>query len=135
MGAIGRGAREKADAKAAKLRLLQRRELRRCLPAIIADVAALIPKESALALAQEASSLPSLVRAIADALEGATGLESDYRVAVLGTLSDLALMHAKSAPKSELAAMPLGTPSEILHWFAVYLEETLEKRDLRLGGG
>lgn len=113
---------------------MQRRELRRFLPDIIADVAALLPKDAALGLAKAASSLPALVRSIASALEDASGTESDYHIAVLGTLSDLALMHARTAPRSSLAAMPLGTPTEILLWFAFYLEETLEKRDLRLEG-
>lgn len=122
----------KADTKTQKLRLLQRRELRRSLPHLLADVAALLPKAEAIALTHAASLVPELFRAIASALEGETGLESDYRVAVLGTISDLALMHARAAQKSPLATMPLGSPAEILLWFAAYLEDTLEKRDLRL---
>jgi hypothetical protein len=124
----------KADSKAQKLRLLQRRELRRSLPHLLVDVAALLPKADAVAHTQAAASVPGLVRSIASALSDASGLESEYRVAVLGTLSDLAVMHARASPKSPLAAMPLESPAEILSWFAVYLEETLEKRDLRLEG-
>ena len=124
------------DAKAAKVRaaqrLSERRELRNCLPEILADVAALVGKEAATRATLEASSVPGLVRALAGLLEGAEGTESKYRVDVLGTLSDLALMQHKSQPKSALSALPLDTPADIVRWFASYLEVTLEKRDLRL---
>ena len=76
--------------------------------------------------------MPGLVRALAALLEGALGTESKYRVDVLGTLSDLALMQHKSQPRSVLSALPLETPSDIVRWFASYLEVTLEKADLHL---
>ncbi len=79
--------------------------------------------------------MPGLVRALATLLKGAEGTESKYRVDVLGTLSDLALMQHKSQPKSALSALPLDTPADIVRWFASYLEVTLEKRDLRLVDG
>ena len=123
-------------AKAAKARVTQRlterRELRKCLPEILADVAALVGREAATQATLEASSVLGLMRALAAQLEGADGTESKYRVDVLGTLSDLALMHHKSQPKSALSALPLETPVDIVRWFASYLEVTLEKADLRL---
>jgi hypothetical protein len=127
------------EVKAAKARVTQRlaerRELRKCLPEILADVAALVGKEAATQTTLEASSVPGLVRALAAQLEGADGTESKYRVDVLGTLSDLALMQHKSQPKSTLSALPLDTPADIVRWFASYLEVTLEKRDLLLVDG
>ena len=125
--------KEAKTAKArVKQRLAERRELRKCLPEILADVAALVGKEAATQATLEASSVPGLVRDLATLLEGAEGTESKYRVDVLGTLSDLALMQHKSQPRSVLSALPLETPSDIVRWFASYLEVTLEKADLRL---
>ena len=126
------------EAKTAKARVTQRlaerRELRKCLPEILADVAALVGREAATQATLEASSVLGLMRALAALLEGAQGTESKYRVDVLGTLSDLALMQHKIHPKSALSALPMETPADIVRWFAAYLEVTLEKADLRLTG-
>jgi len=122
----------KADKARIKRRLAERRELRKCLPEILADVAALVGRQTAMQATLKASSVPGLVRALAALLEGAEGTESKCRVDVLGTLSDLALMHYKSQPRSALSALPLETPADIVRWFAAYLEVTLEKADLRL---
>ena len=74
------------EAKAAKARtaqrLAERRELRKCLPEILADVAAVVGKGAATQATLEASSMPGLVRALATLLEGADGTESKYRVTV-----------------------------------------------------
>jgi len=126
------------EVKAAKARVTQRlaerRELRKCLPEILADVAALVGREAATQATLEASSVPGLVRALAALLEGEEGTESQYCVDVLGTLSDLALMQHKIHPKSTLSSLPVETPADIVRWFAAYLEVTLEKADLRLVG-
>jgi|GEM_PF-2720990 len=106
--------------------------MKKRLPEIIAELAALIPREKALSRTVEARTVNGLVRAFALELEGKECTESTYEVTILGTLSDLALMHMREFPRSPLGVLPLDTPSEILRWFAAYLEERLDKPDLRL---
>ena len=115
-----------------KQRLVEKRELRKRLPEIIAELSALLPRETALARTLEARTLNGLVRAFARELEGKECTESNYEVTILGTLSDLAQKHARRSSRSSLRTPPLETPSHILSWFAAYLEELLDKPDLRI---
>lgn len=112
--------------------LEEKRKLRDCLPEIVAELAALLPKETALARTREARTVNGLVRAFAKELEGQDGLNTHYAATILGTISDLSLMHDREHPRHPLRALPFETPSDIVRWFAAYLEEKLDKPDLRL---
>ncbi len=112
--------------------LEEKRKLRACLPEIVAELAALLSKETALARTREARTVNGLVRAFATELEGQDGLGTDYAATILGTISDLSLMHDREYPRHPLRALPFETPSDIVKWFAAYLEEKLDKPDLRL---
>jgi hypothetical protein len=115
-----------------KRHLAEKRELKKRLPEIVAELGALLPRETAISRAKDARTVNGLVRAFALDLEGRECTESRYEVTILGTLSDLALMHVRESPRSQLRALPLETPSDILRWFAAYLEDRLDKPDLRL---
>jgi hypothetical protein len=54
--------------------LEEKRKLRACLPEIVAELAALLSKETALARTREARTVNGLVRAFAKELEGQDGL-------------------------------------------------------------
>jgi hypothetical protein len=112
--------------------LEEKRKLRACLPEIVAELAALLSKETALARTREARTVNGLVRAFAKELEGQDGLGTNYAATILGTISDLSLMHDREYPRHPLRALPFETPSDIVRWFAAYLEEKLDKPDLRL---
>jgi len=95
---------------------------------VIGDVSSLVPKEKSLAIVAASTTLGEIVRGIAVALEGNDGTEHRGSITVLGALSDLA--QSGMTPKEK--ALPFDTPSEILRWFALYLERTLSKPDLRI---
>lgn len=89
----------------------------------------LVPREVSLPLAAASTTVGEFVRGIAQALEGEEGTEHRGSVEVLGALSDLARM--RMLPTEHV--LPLDTPSDILRWFAAYLERTLDKPSLQMG--
>jgi hypothetical protein len=119
---------QKKNAAARRLAADERRHLRAELVGVLASLGTLVPKESGIQAAQASTSVGSFVQYLATALEGADGTETRGQVEVLGALSDLAQMRMTAAER----AAPLETPSQILRWFALYLERTLDKPDLRL---
>ena len=92
------------------------------------EVGSLVPREEGLRIAAASATVGAFVRGIANAMEGRDGTESQGSITVLGSLSDLA--QRRMLPKEK--TLPFETPSEILRWFALYLERTLSKPDLRL---
>jgi hypothetical protein len=119
----------KREKKARTIAAAEQRHLRSELLGIVGDVGSLVPREVSLPLAAASTTVVEFVRGIAQALEGMEGTEHRGSVEVLGALSDLARM--RMLPSEQ--ALPLDTPSDILRWFATYLERTLDKPSLRMG--
>lgn len=129
-GTDSRALREaKREKKARTIEAAERRHLRSELLGVVGDVGSLVPREVSLPLATASTTVVEFVRGIAQELEGAEGTEHRGSVEVLGALSDLARM--RMLPSEQ--AQPLDTPSDILRWFALYLERTLDKPSLRMG--
>jgi len=119
----------KKERKARTVAAAEQRHLRSELLGVVGDVGSLVPREVSLPLAAASTTVGEFVRGIALALEGEGGTEHRGSVEVLGALSDLARM--RMLPMEH--AFPLDTPSDILRWFAAYLERTLDKPSLRMG--
>ena len=119
----------KKDRETRKRAATERRHLRSELLGVLGDVGSLVLKEHSTRIAAESPTVGAFVRGIATALEGEDGTGHQGSVTVLGSLSDLARMRMVGAEQ----AMPFETPSDILRWFAVYLERTLDKPALRMG--
>jgi hypothetical protein len=119
------------DKKAAAARRMASRDrphLRSELLGVMGELGSLVSKEEGLRIAAASATVGAFVRGIAEAMEGRDGTETPGSITVLGSLSDLA--QRRMLPKEK--ALPFETPSEILCWFALYLERTLSKPDLRL---
>ena len=119
---------DKKEAAARRMASRDRPHLRCELLGVMGEVGSLAPREEGLRIAAKSTTVGAFVRGIADAMEGRDGTESQGSITVLGSLSDLA--QRRMLPKEK--ALPFETPSEILRWFALYLERTLSKPDLRI---
>ena len=106
----------------------ERRHLRSELLGVLGDVGSLVPKEHSTRIAAESPTVGAFVRGIAAALEGEDGTRHYGSITVLGSLSDLARMRMSITEQT----LPFETPSDILQWFAFYLERTLDKPALRM---
>lgn len=118
----------KKAAAARRLAAAEKRHLRSELLGVLGDVGSLVPKEESTRIATASGNVGEFLRGIALALEDRDGTEHRGSIAVLGALSDLARM--RMLPSEQ--ALPLDTPSDILRWFALYLERTLDKPALRM---
>lgn len=128
-GTDPRAVREaKKEKRARTVAAAERRHLRSELLGVVGDVGSLVPREVSLPLATASTTVVEFVRGIAQALEGEEGTEHRGSVEVLGALSDLARLRMVAAEE----ALPLDTPSDVLRWFAAYLERTLDKPSLRM---
>ena len=107
---------------------MEKFHLRKNLKSIVIEILALTTKDEAIELVRAAKDIPDIVRKIAYQLRSESCSENPYQISILGALSDLALKRMTPLEKK----LSLETPEQILHWFALYLERVLDKRDLRL---
>jgi len=129
-GTDARALREaKRERKARTVAAAERAHLCSELLGVLGDIGSLVPKEASTCIAASSPTVGAFVRRIANALEGNEGTAHRGSVTVLGALSDLARMRMTVTEQT----LPFETPSDILRWFAAYLERTLDKPSLRMG--
>ena len=123
-----KGTDSKAARKTRRIAAEEKRHLRSALLGVLGDLGTLVPKDVATEAARASSTVGEYVRSLASASEGTDGTEHQGSVDALGAISDLARL--RMTP--EEAPLPFETPADILRWFALYLERTLDKPDLRM---
>jgi hypothetical protein len=123
-----KGAESKAARDARRVATEEKRYLRSALLGVLGDLGTLVPKEVATEAARASSTVGEYVRSLASASEGMNGTEHQGSVDALGAISDLARL--RMTP--EESCIPFESPADILRWFALYLERTLDKPDLRM---
>ena len=84
-------------------------------------------KVQAQELIKASENIVDYVRRVAKEMKNRDGTENEIALSILGMISDIALKRMTPIERKHLS---LDTPIAILTWFAGYIENTMDKKDL-----